>query len=214
MGIEAREMQVPNDSIYGYGLDLSHYNEDPDWEELEVDFVIMKATEGTSYEDPTFKKRLAACRKAGIPAGAYHYYRGTASTENEFKNLYNTVGFTTDIIPAIDIEKKPDGMTKQEFQKKLRDFISLFYDTYGVFPIIYAHQAFFKEYISEVIEANWGEADFILWFGDKDNPYGWYEIGPSIHQTEIRNVKGIRGKVDFNELHRPLHHLFYRSPHN
>ncbi|MBR1551996.1 MAG: hypothetical protein IJ632_06720 [Muribaculaceae bacterium] len=35
-----------------WGIDLSHHNTVTDWSQVEVDFVILKATEGATYKDP------------------------------------------------------------------------------------------------------------------------------------------------------------------
>lgn len=57
-------------------LDLSHHNQVNSFEML-VDYgvrgVILKATQGVSYVDPTYAQRKAAAAKAGLLVGAYHF---------------------------------------------------------------------------------------------------------------------------------------------
>lgn len=192
------------DTVFATGIDLSHYNNEPDWDALEVDFVFLKATEGGTYTDPTFKKRLEACRKAGIPVGAYHYYRGKVETEAEFGNYINTVGKNIDLKPVVDLEKKPDGMSAGEFQGKLSDFLNRMTEYYGVKPILYTKQAFFDAYLKDMLDENPEGEEWILWIGDTDMKYNELMQRPAIHQEAIKEVKGIKGRVDFNALYRPM----------
>lgn len=207
--VRAGNVEALKDTVYGVGIDISHYNNEPDWEQIEVDFVIMKATEGGTYTDPTFKSRLEKCRKAGIKAGAYHYYRGSVPTEKEFNNFKNAVGHDIDIIPMVDIEKMPEGVTKDQFVSKLLDFISMIEREYGAVPIIYAKPAFYIENLQDIIETNW--PDHLYWLGEGWQPYEEYGINASIHQAQIRNIKGVRGKVDYDELHCPLERILLKK---
>lgn len=195
------------DSVYGYGIDISHYNPEPDWNTLDVDFVIMKATEGTSYVDPTFSSRRANCRKAGIPVGAYHYFLGNTDGKTEFNNFLRTVGMEIDLRPAIDLERIPKGVAKKDFQRNLETFINAIYDTYGVMPILYSKDKFYREIVLDVIHDEWNEMGLDIWIGDMDREYGSFQYRPAIHQKQIKRIKGIKGDVDFNELHTPLQKL-------
>lgn len=59
-------------------VDLSHWNPTPDWAKLKaggVTGVILKATEGTSYVDPTFVERYAAALDAGLAVASYHFLK-------------------------------------------------------------------------------------------------------------------------------------------
>ena len=110
------------DKIYGYGIDLSHHNTEPDWNNLDVDFVIMKATEGTDYTDPTFFPRMIKCKERNIPVGAYHFFIGKKGGEKEFKNFYGMAP-TVDIIPIVDAEVIPKGVSKKDYLANLRVFL-------------------------------------------------------------------------------------------
>lgn len=206
-GLAMVELVAESDSIFGYGIDISHYNPEPDWSALDVDFVIMKASEGTGYVDPTFASRREKCRKAGIPVGAYHYFLGKEDGKKEFNNFFRTVGMEIDLRPAVDLERIPKGVAKKDFQRNLDTFIKAVYDTYGVMPILYSKDRFYREIVEEVIEATWKDMGVDIWIGDMDRGYGSFGYRPAIHQKEIRRIKGIKGDVDFNELHIPLQKL-------
>src|SRR5215831_16368276 len=66
-------------------IDISHY------ENVSQDFVttagagiaavILKATQGTHFIDPTFLTRVAEARAAGLEVGAYHFLDGSNPAE-------------------------------------------------------------------------------------------------------------------------------------
>lgn len=58
--------------------DISHHNPTPDFPGLKTagaPLVVLKATEGAGYTDPTFRSRWAAAKSASLPRTAYHFAR-------------------------------------------------------------------------------------------------------------------------------------------
>lgn len=78
---------------YYKGVDISHHQGKVDFEKLKdnVDFVIMKATQGDSYVDPEFKRNQAECRRLGIPCAFYHFADG-GDLDGESNHFLKTVG--------------------------------------------------------------------------------------------------------------------------
>ena len=210
----ARKPHKPDpyhDKVYGHGIDLSHHNATPDWDKLEVDFVFLKATEGTNYVDPTFKARKAECLQHKIPVGAYHFFTGMKNPKSEFENFKKTLS-NLDLIPVLDIERKPKSLTTKQYQKKFITFCKEFYKEYGCLPIIYTSEGFYISYLEEPLKENFPQLEpYILWFGDVGQDYKRYINTPSIHQKAITNVKGCKGKVDLNELHTELDNLYWKK---
>lgn len=64
------------------GIDISYCQTKINWDQLNVDFVIIKAGQ-KDYTDPWFERHYAAAEKAGIPKGAYWY--GEAKTVDAAK---------------------------------------------------------------------------------------------------------------------------------
>ena len=62
-------------------FDISHHQHKPDFNRAKLDGnqygVIHKATQGTSYQDPTFKPRIPFIRDSGLRLGAYHFLTST-----------------------------------------------------------------------------------------------------------------------------------------
>jgi GH25 family lysozyme M1 (1,4-beta-N-acetylmuramidase) len=60
------------------GLDVSHWQGTIDWATVKsqgAKFAYIKATEGTTYQDPTFSANYLHAYQQGIIRGAYHYAR-------------------------------------------------------------------------------------------------------------------------------------------
>ncbi|QIG66834.1 glycoside hydrolase family 25 protein [Rhizobium phage RHph_TM3_14A] len=70
-------------------IDISHHQPDPDWKALKKGGtigVILKATEGSSYVDPTYGKRNVEARAAGLCVATYHFLKpgDTAASQMDF----------------------------------------------------------------------------------------------------------------------------------
>jgi GH25 family lysozyme M1 (1,4-beta-N-acetylmuramidase) len=58
------------------GVDISHWQKTVDWDALKnggVEFVIVKATQGTYQVDPMLADHISGATKVGIDIGAYHW---------------------------------------------------------------------------------------------------------------------------------------------
>src|ERR1700722_519001 len=94
------------------GIDVSYANSTVDWHAVSNDpqnirFAYLKATEGTSIQDPTFKLNRSSANSAGIPTGAYHFYSLTSPPNTQATNFIKTVGElnTGDLPPVLDFEQ-------------------------------------------------------------------------------------------------------------
>lgn len=201
--------ESPEPRVTGIGIDLSHHNPEPDWDKLDVDFIILKATEGATYRDPTFYKRREQCINHNIPVGAYHFFTGINDAMEEFRNFSYTVGHTIDIIPVIDAERIPKNVNKEAFKRNLHHFCYLIYQEYGVLPIVYTSEPFYDKYIKDVLEPF--QRYYPLWYGDIGKKYSTFETEPEIHQREIKALPGTKGKVDVNYLYVDLENILLKQ---
>lgn len=92
-------------------VDLSHWQANPDFVEMRkggVQAVILKATQGSSWVDPTFVGRLRRAEAAGLLVGAYHFCDATSpvAQTRHFLDLAGSVG-----VLALDIEPNSIGDT-------------------------------------------------------------------------------------------------------
>lgn len=159
--------QVPNMVIvreYSHrGIDVSHYQGDIDWESIEkqgVEFVYIKATEGSSHVDECYESNRSNAEKTGIHIGFYHFFSFESSGISQAENYIATVGeLNGKLIPAVDVEfygsqRNPD---RETVNKELSDMLEYLETYYGRKPIIYSTQSFYNAYLKS------GYEDYPLW---------------------------------------------------
>ena len=57
------------------GIDISRYQTGINISNLDIDFVIVKATEGVGYSDPNYIEYLESAMNSNKKIGLYHYAR-------------------------------------------------------------------------------------------------------------------------------------------
>lgn len=140
-----------------HGLDVSHHQGRIDWEKLSlaayqdypINFVFMKATEGTDFVDKTFHENFASARECGLVRGAYHFFRPDVSAELQAESFISQVRLEPgDLPPVLDVEVLGKGGRK-ELQQGARIWLTRVEQHYGVKPIIYASSSFRKDYLDD-----------------------------------------------------------------
>ncbi len=115
----------PRDEVAAYppkrelhGVDTSHHQGGrPDLRAARaagLQWWYAKATEGTTFVDPTYGARVKQARKAGIPIGAYHFARpdrGDAEEEARFF-LATADVWAGDMLPMLDLEST-EGLSRR-----------------------------------------------------------------------------------------------------
>lgn len=181
------------------GIDLSHHNSGIRWDQLDVDFVYLKSTEGSSHVDSRFHTYRDSCLSNNIPVGAYHFFTTSSPASSQFVNFRNTVGHTTNLIPVIDIEINKNKWSRKKMNQEIQTFIDLCFDEYGVAPIIYTSDNFYTRYFRFS-----GLTETYLWLGDVNVKRSRLLNSHIMHQYTIGKVKGIDYPVDCNWLYLPL----------
>ncbi|MCQ2608850.1 MAG: hypothetical protein MJ197_09220 [Bacteroidales bacterium] len=192
------------DKELGYGIDLSHFNSVENWDNVSASFVLLKATEGATCQDNTFKKNRAQAQKRGIPVGAYHLMSSSSKIKKQIQNYFNMVGDNIDIIPILDLEvKTASKLGKKSSRKMVREFANACKEKYGCSSIIlYTSEGYYKKYFSTGFE------DCIFWSGDVNVKK---QIKCAIRQKTIKSVPGVKGKVDFDVLYCELSDLMLKK---
>lgn len=139
------------------GVDVSSYQENVDFDKLKeqrVEFAYIKATEGGSHVDASFAEKWAAAKKAGVSAGAYHYFSYSVSGAAQAENFIKTVGSLEGrLIPAVDmeltVEEVYDPPAKDNVVRGLKSFLAVVEERYGVKPLIYAQKDYYDKYLAE-----------------------------------------------------------------
>ena len=188
-----------------YGIDVSRYQADINWEllcnrglirENPVRFVFIKATQGADRVDPTFARNFQQARQYGFRRSAYHYFEPQVSARLQadffIKNVVLEEG---DLPPVLDVEETPPaGMSLREFKWSVLEWLSLIEQHYGMKPILYASHSFRLRYLDDVIFHH-----YPFWIAHYDvervaykGPWCFWQF------SDKGSLPGIRGHVDLD----------------
>ena len=93
------------------GIDIARYQKGIDLSVVPCDFVIVKATQGTSYVSPAFKQQIEHAKSCGKLLGVYHYANGSG-VDAEAEHFVNVIDpYVGNVIIAIDWENNKDPKT-------------------------------------------------------------------------------------------------------
>lgn len=211
-GIRNREIHLNNFFIGNYlkGVDVSSYQENVDFTALKnqgISFAFIKATEGSSHEDPSFAEKWQAAKDAGLPAGAYHYFSYESSGKTQAENFIRVVGdLSGRLIPVVDMELTTEEVMnppeKSEVVRGLKAFLAVLEETYEVKPLIYSREDYYKKYLADDF------ADYPRWVTNVFYPV-FLESGDNwaIWQYNDRGeLSGYSGEkyIDLNALNKNL----------
>lgn len=115
-----------------YGIDIASHEKDIDLSKLEIDFVIVKATEGATYLNPYFHKKMKQGIKLGLCVGFYHYGRNNDAIKEADWLLANTADYRGIAIPVLDWEE-------DQSVSWVNKFVRRYHEKTGVWPWIYAN---------------------------------------------------------------------------
>ena len=135
------------------GIDVSRHQGTINWDEVKknpkVQYVYIKATEGSDLVDECYRTNIRNARKAGLKVGSYHYLSNRSSVTTQFQNFANTANRDEqDLIPVVDVEVCKQW-TPQQLRDSLMVFLKMVEDYYGVKPIIYTYETFYKSYLGK-----------------------------------------------------------------
>lgn len=135
------------------GCDISHYNKVNKMDYKKYEFYIIKATEGKTYVDKTWRNHLSHVLLYDKLYGFYHYARPENNTPiEEAKNFVNQVGkHAGECIYALDWEQKALQFPVQWALEWLNEV----YKQTGVRPLIYCSSHYCRK-LTPILKANYG----------------------------------------------------------
>lgn len=188
-------------SAHWQGMDVSWHNGDVQWEKVKqqnIQFVILKSTEGMDLLDKTFEARWPELKKMGFVRGAYHFY---VTEDDPLRQADFFIKSTPleqgDLAPIVDIEVVGHG-TKGRLYPKLKKFLNVLENHYQVKPIIYTSPKFWDKHFHKHLSG------YPLWIAEYDVdkpslPEGW-KTWHIWQFTEDATVDGVEKHVDLNRL--------------
>lgn len=134
------------------GCDLSHWDGEVNWVDLKksgVEFIFVKATQGTGYTDPKFEENWVTSKNYGFARGAYHFYQPGKDPKAQAEYFLSVVKHAKgDIVPVLDIEIA-HGTDAQQLTEDITVWINTVKEAIGRYPIIYTDRGFWDKNITD-----------------------------------------------------------------
>lgn len=183
------------------GNDIASFQGDVNYDKYKdnSNFVICKATEGTGFVDPKFKRNQTEARRVGLALGYYHFARPDIpgnTPESEAQHFLDTLGELKDgEVLVLDYEPDWNGDAVQWCIK----WLQFVFSKKGCKPLIYMDQSRVKAYNwKPVVDGGYG-----LWLAaysydpnQNNYPTGAWPFMAMQQWTNKQVVPGISGKVD------------------
>ena len=125
------------------GIDISKWN-NIDLSKVPCDFVIVKATQGTSYVSPTFKSQIEQAIKLNKLIGVYHYAGGGGAISEATHFLKIVKEYVGKAILCLDWEGEQNpNFGSPEYA---RAFLAYVKQYTGIVPFIYMSKSVCRQY--------------------------------------------------------------------
>lgn len=202
-----------------HGVDIASYQKDMDCSKVKADFIIIKATQGTTYVNPNCNRQYAQAKAAGKLLGLYHYATGVGAEAEADFFINNIKNYVKEAILCLDWEhnevggKNPVFNTPNEVEYVYR-FMKRVHDLTGVYPLLYMSASVTRRrdwskvaQICELWDAQYASSTKITDYQDspwRDNKgLGAWKQPPAIHQySSSGSIEGYRqtspGKLDMD----------------
>lgn len=179
------------------GIDVSAHNGAIDFDAVAADgihFVMIKASEGTDWQDRSLTRNYAGARRAGLKVGLYHFFRFDSPGDLQALNFADAASMRPSDMPlVIDLEEfgNPRFTPTRQVQARLDSCIAgLRRRGYDV--MLYTN----KRGYSRFIEGRYDSIPLWLCALDEGSPA---ERNWTIWQHSHRGrVDGVSGNVDLN----------------
>ena len=136
------------------GIDISRYQTGINISNLDIDFVIVKATEGVGYSDPNYIEYLESAMNSNKKIGLYHYARpdlGNTAEDEATWFISKAKNYIKKAILVLDWEVNTSNTTWAY------NFLKSVYEKTGVRPIIYMSASPANSYDwTRVVNGNFG----------------------------------------------------------
>ncbi len=205
------------------GIDVSYWDSGIDWPKVRATgqrYVIVKATEGETYSDPTFNDHWTGAKSAGLLRGAYCFFHPNMDPKKQaarFVSAVNAMNDNGELPHALDLEVA-DGVSKDKIIANAKIWLDQVEQAFGRKPFIYSGVSFLQTNFSELGGGPpaWAK-DYPLWLAWYPNQYtpgmtplmprGWFNW--TIWQYGDKgDVNGINAKVDMDVFNGTLDDLY------
>lgn len=184
------------------GIDVSGWQKGINLAAVSADFVICKATQGTSFVSDDFKRQTEQVLGCGKLLGVYHYVGGSGATA-EADHFVNTVAHLVGkSILVIDWESNQNAAWGNE--SYLDAVVKRVIARTGVKPLMYASKSVFPWGIAKANDCGAWVAQYANnnQTGYQDTPWNEGAYTCAIRQyTSIGRLSGWSGNLDLNKAY-------------
>lgn len=188
-----------NNEIY-QGMDVSAYQGDIDYAKVKADgikVVYIKASEGSTLEDPFFRTNYNNAKANGLKIGFYHFIRARDEEEaiKEAEFFAKVIsGTTPDCRLAMDFEVF-GSLTKEEVNNISLVFLRKLEELTNKECVVYSDASNAKDVFSKEVAEN-----YPLWIAEYgvETPIdvGTWNSWVGFQYTDVGRVNGVNGNVD------------------
>lgn len=178
------------------GIDISSHNGMMNLDAAAADgveFVFIKATEGSTFRDENFRINYNKALHAGLKIGAYHFFRFDRDGVEQARNLLQAVGIRhLDLGIAVDVESmgNPHDIPVDSVVYRLSQMVD-YLNLKGKRVMFYTNKEGYEKYLMNNFP---GAPLWICSFNSHpiDAEWTFWQFNHHGH------VRGIRGDVDLN----------------
>ena len=157
------------------GIDVSNHDRWPFKESTEdcyneSDFVIVKATQGTGYENPLFRPAIDRAIGDGKLVGAYHY-AGGGDAEAEARHFRDVISdYIGTAVPCVDWESIQNS--SWENTEWVRCFVDAYHEMTDTWPMIYVQASAISRTVILTAHSGWRDIALMSLPGTSQGSFG------------------------------------------
>lgn len=184
------------------GVDVSHYQGSIDFAQIReqgIDFVFIKATEGSSHKDECFDENWENAKQTELFMGAYHFFSFDSSGKMQADHFISTAGsLKGKLPPVIDVEyygdKEKNPPNPEKVAEQLEDMLTVLEEHYQTKPVIYTTYKAYKDFIKGRFE------EYPLWIRNVYYPpvFKNWTFWQYTDRAELTGYEGTEKYIDMN----------------
>ena len=185
------------------GIDISHWQKNINLDVVPCDFVICKATEGTTFVDSTCDRFYQQAKKNGKLLGVYHYADGGDVHKEADFFINNCKNYIGEAILILDWESKGNASFGKDDFNWVKTWLDYVHAKTGVKPMLYISKSIMNKFK--------GIGDYGLWIAQyaNYNPTGYQEKpwNEGAYKCAMRQytssgrLNGYDGNLDLNKFY-------------
>ena len=189
------------------GIDAGTMNRKLDFSQLKahgVSFAYLRATQGTTRQDPVAEEYAQAAHAQGLKVGLYHVFDPNDETAQQIEKFKERLAaIQWELPPAIDVSDLGRKGSKAKLSSQVREFAEGIEATLGIRPVLYTDTHFANEYLDESL---YGYPLWLAKYGAQapTAPNGWsgyliWQLAEGVQDDPVLkglDINAYRGSID------------------